>query len=397
VSAVFLDAGQRDRAFVETSVLRLLSVSFGASALILLGLNLPTAIQQWTLLPMWWSVGAIAVLVGPACVLLISGARARPAALQAVCAAHAAAFLILLLTPLALGHKLPDGAGMPWLVHLSMVAAAAASVAWGVRAIVAYNIALQAATFALVFLSSGDPVPGEALGDAIFGALYVTLLGALAFALRRASVRLDRTIESATVEAHTSARAEAMRTARRRVAALIHDRVIVALLAYSNRVGTDATAAAEAKSALQAIDDLDRVELRRDRTPVELAWELQAMTTELDADAAFEYTIASDGPLPAEVAEAIEGATAEALRNSIKHARPGSPVQRQVNVTVTQDLVEVVVLDDGSGFDLAGVAPTRLGVRQGIIARMGAVPNGHAQVTSTPGYGAIVALRWVRR
>ncbi|HEX3680166.1 MAG TPA: ATP-binding protein [Galbitalea sp.] len=368
------------------------------AALILLALNLPTALGQLLLFPAWWMVAASVAVAGPALAVVIIGARARTYALQIICGVQAIVFLVVLLAvPAALlGQRLPTSAGMPWLVQLSMIAGAAAGVAWNFRGVISFNVALQTTVFALVFVSAGDPASGQALGDAVFGVFYVTLLAALAYALRRASVVLDRAVESAVIEARTAAAAEATRTARRRIASLIHDSVIVALLAYSNGTGTEPIADAEARSALEAIANLDSVESPQDCTPIDFAWELQALTTEHDPEAAFVYAIDGNRLIPAEVVEAIGEATVEALRNSIRHAAPSSPIARQVHVTVSDDLIEVVVLDDGQGFDISAVAPSRLGIRYGIIARLQNV-GGSARVSSTAGYGTIVALKWMRR
>ena len=399
MSVLSIETVSGDRSSVSKRVLRVLSLVLEVGLLILLALSIPTAIGQVALFPLWWTVAAFAVTLVPALVLLAVNSRAQPPTLQLICGIQASAYLVVLLAvPVALmGHKLPAASGLPWPVQLSMIAAAAAGVGWGVRRAVAYFVGLQVTVFGLVFVSVGDPSSGATLGDAVFDVFYVALLVVLAFALRRASVLLDLTVESAVIEARASATAEATRTARRRVAALIHDSVIVALLTYSNRTGTDATAVAEARSALEAMANLDKAESPQDSTPVDFAWELQALTTEHDPEAVFDYVVESEIPVPAVVVEAIGEATSEALRNSIQHARVDAPVVRQVRVMVSDDLVEVVVLDDGDGFDLSAVRPARLGIRHGIIARLDAVPGGSARVTSTPGYGTIVALHWTRR
>jgi signal transduction histidine kinase len=382
---------------VAERVLRVLAITLEVAALVLLGLNTPTAISQWTLLPAWWTIFAVVALVAPALALLLVGVWVGHRTLQLICGIQALLFLLVLfLAPLALlGQRLPSATGMPWPVQLSMIAGAAAGVGFGVWRLAAYNVVLQVTVFGLVFVTAGDPGSGQALGDAVFGVFYVTLLSALAFALRRTSVVLDRTVESAVIEARAAATAEATRAARRRVASLIHDSVIVALLAYSNHTGTKATVAAEARSALRAIANLDTVESSQDRAPIAFAWELQALTTEHDPEAAFDYVTDGDTLIPATVAQAIGEATAEALRNSIQHASAGIPPARQVRVTVSDEMVEVVVLDDGRGFDMGTVPPARLGLRHGILARLETV-GGTARVTSAPGYGTIVALTWAR-
>ena len=133
----------------------------------------------------------------------------------------------------------------------------------------------------------------------------------------------------------------------------------------------------------------------QDPTPVELAWHLQALTTELDARIRFDYTADEDVRLPADMAAAIAEAMSEAVRNSIRHGGPPDRVARQVSADLGRDVVRVIVLDDGVGFDPAAVESTRLGIRQGIEHRM-ALVGGRARVLSRPGRGTTVVLDWSR-
>lgn len=55
--------------------------------------------------------------------------------------------------------------------------------------------------------------------------------------------------------------------------------------------------------------------------------------------------------------------------------------------------LQVTVRDAGAGFDPDRVGPGRLGVRRSIIERL-ADQGGQASVTSAPGEGTVVSLRW---
>ncbi len=391
-------AASVDGSYASRRVLQVMSLTLQAAALILLTLNAPTAIAQLPIFPAWWTIFAVTAIAAPATSSLIVGMWRHPRALQLIAGVQAVGFLAVLWTvPLALGmERMPSGSGMPWPVQISVIAGAAAALRWEFRGAVAYGVTLQATVFALVYVGAGDPVPGPAFGDAVFGIFYVTLFTSLALALRRAGAVLDRTVASAVAEARVSAAAEATRAARRRVASMIHDSVIVALLSYSTRIGDHTTAASEARRALAAIRGVDIVQAAPDRSPVDFTYELQALTTEQDSEATFGWELVGDALVPAAVAEALIEATSEALRNSVRHAAPGDSVSREVHLTITQDLVEVVVLDDGHGFDPPAVAQTRLGIRHGIIGRLESVSGGSAQITSRPGYGTVVALRWIR-
>lgn len=387
-----------DRSHASQRVVRVMAVTLEVAALILLSLNLPPLLAEARYLPVWWTVLALLAVAGPACAALILGRWINLRALRYLCGIQASTFLAsLVLIPVALGgERLPMSSGAPWLTDLCVIAGAASAVCWGGRGAIAYGAALQVAVFALVFVSDGDPIPGPSLNDAIFGVFYVTLFTALAVTLRQSGFLLDRTVERAVHESRASATADAVRTAKRRVASLIHDRVIVALLTYGKGAGLDDAAEVEAQRALTAIGSLNRDLPSADRSPTELAWEIQGLTTELDPEAAFDYSIESDESVPPDVAQAITEAASEALRNSIRHARADLPVAREVRVMISNLGVEVLVLDDGEGFEVRDIPPGRLGVRQGIIGRLATVPGGSAMVNSTLDYGTVVALRWAR-
>lgn len=105
-----------------------------------------------------------------------------------------------------------------------------------------------------------------------------------------------------------------------------------------------------------------------------------------------------DGEVPSAVAEAILGATDEAVRNSLKHADPRGEEAVSHRLEIAADGVEVrvVVADDGVGFDPGAVDPRRMGVRRSILDRMSAVPGATASVWSAPGHGTVVEIVWHR-
>ncbi|MFC6090764.1 sensor histidine kinase [Saccharothrix lopnurensis] len=95
--------------------------------------------------------------------------------------------------------------------------------------------------------------------------------------------------------------------------------------------------------------------------------------------------------VPVPVALALVRATREALLNVERHAG----VRRaRVDVAARGSGVEVVVADEGRGFDVAAVSDHRRGVRGSIVERLAAV-GGYAEVTSGPG-GTTVRAGWPR-
>ncbi len=55
---------------------------------------------------------------------------------------------------------------------------------------------------------------------------------------------------------------------------------------------------------------------------------------------------------------------------------------------------ELVVRDDGIGFDAAAVPPARMGIAVSIVGRMRTLPGGDARVDARPGAGTTVTLTW---
>lgn len=92
---------------------------------------------------------------------------------------------------------------------------------------------------------------------------------------------------------------------------------------------------------------------------------------------------------PAEVGEAVAGATREAMSNIVKYA--GSTDDVNLYVESTEAGLEVVVRDHGEGFDPAAVRPGNgFGVTYEAVRRRG----GEVQVRSRPGQGTKVTFRW---
>jgi signal transduction histidine kinase len=374
----------------STRVARLMAVSLGVAGLILLGLAVPTIIGESPMLAPWWTVMNIVLILGASVTVIVSGAIGRPRSTTVSFVLLAAVILFgALMAPFAA----PAGTLTfdPWLNDLTVIGAAAAAAGLPVPAGIAYLVVTLAA-FAGDAMLLAQPALREVLllhhSQSLF---YAALFTALAIASRRAGRMLDDAVRSAVADISTAAAAEARRAQRRRVEALIHDRIIVALLTFGrgDRAADD-RASREASRALQAIEELEDPAPVGDPTVRELAWRLQGMTTELDARIRFDYATGI-GRVPARVASAAEEAMSEAVRNSLRHA--GDRVSRQVSVDVDERRVRVVVLDDGLGFEPTGVEPTRLGISEGIVHRM-ALVGGRAEVVSRRGRGTTVVLEW---
>jgi signal transduction histidine kinase len=103
---------------------------------------------------------------------------------------------------------------------------------------------------------------------------------------------------------------------------------------------------------------------------------------------AIDVVIVGDSELD-EAAEALLGATREALVNAARHAAEPGPIR--VFAEVDDGGIEVFVRDRGPGFELDGVPADRRGVRESIIGRMKRA-GGTAEVGPGAGGGTEVAL-----
>jgi signal transduction histidine kinase len=108
---------------------------------------------------------------------------------------------------------------------------------------------------------------------------------------------------------------------------------------------------------------------------------------------------AGTGPVvPARVIMAISNAAREALSNVATHAGTGeawvsvclTPLEGNAEVPCR---VQVIVRDQGTGFDPARVGRARLGLRRSIAERT-ADCGGQASIWSEPGQGTVVSLSW---
>jgi signal transduction histidine kinase len=94
--------------------------------------------------------------------------------------------------------------------------------------------------------------------------------------------------------------------------------------------------------------------------------------------------------VPAAVAQAFAGATAEALENVARHAGTDSA---SVSLDSDEERVTVTITDTGRGFDPAVVPANRFGLRESISGELARV-DGRARIASTRGEGTTITLEW---
>ena len=97
--------------------------------------------------------------------------------------------------------------------------------------------------------------------------------------------------------------------------------------------------------------------------------------------------------IPAEIAQTITEAALQAMDNAVRHSKAGRIQLRLGSPTLAGLVVEVK--DNGTGFTPERLPKDRLGISASIKARMELI-GGEAQVTSSPGNGTTVLLRWAK-
>ena len=294
--------------------------------------------------------------------------------------------------------SLPLVAGSPWVLGLGVgVAATAAAalprtLAWAVVVLDAFAILIPLAL-------SPRALVDEALNSV--GALVLCLVVVVVVGLSRSTGRRVQGV-SAGVQRHERRAAEAVARAHEQTRhnAFVHDTVLVTLsLAARDEVGLRPRVAVEAIEALRQLslagDMGPGTVMRRASTVAEFVECQRVMAHAADSAIRFSATISGDAHIPAQAQWALGDAATQAVRNSIQHAEVGGhSVHRSVHVHISASRVELVISDDGAGFELAAVPRSRLGVSISIIGRMAGIQGGAAVVHSVPGGGTVVSISW---
>ncbi|NPV06569.1 MAG: GAF domain-containing protein [Anaerolineae bacterium] len=102
-------------------------------------------------------------------------------------------------------------------------------------------------------------------------------------------------------------------------------------------------------------------------------------------------SVEGSGELPAQVRVALYRIAQEALNNVARHSRAGAA---QVRLTFRDEIVDLAIADDGVGFDPRAPGGDHLGLR--IMRERADGIGAHLDVTSSPGRGTEVLVRWPR-
>lgn len=380
----------------ERSSLRLLALGVAVSVVVAALSAFVVADPRGRVVLPGWLVGIILaafgsfVLVGAVSPWLSARGLRRGAALGV---GLFFAALVLFAPATGLFTTAPSGDTLPWAltalggIVVAAVAAGGARLGWS--AILAWVI-LVVTYRALLGGYSLTGLANDA--QAVTGAAALCVIAASALeASRQLDVAAER-VETAMAEQGAS---RGRLAARARVASFVHDEVLAALRGAAEGVPETAEAVRDQARRATAVIESDRGPTDQgatDQGPGDWIEQLRALAEAASADIHIERARREVVPTSA-VADALLIAARQALENSVRHA---GVCVRTVQLRVVNDAISLHIVDDGVGFSPSGVEPGRLGIATSIEGAMRDVAGGVATVTSRPGHGTRVELRWER-
>jgi signal transduction histidine kinase len=216
----------------------------------------------------------------------------------------------------------------------------------------------------------------------------------------------DATLDAAAQAASEQYAVLARNIERREHERLLHDTVLNTLTALARDRAEDPTGAVsrcrqDVALIEDALGDQDRPAAGVSRESGDLADALLAVVADLRGRGLIvhvDFDGEAEPVVPARVTAAVANATREALSNVAAHAGTGEAWVHVRQTTSAADAdapgqVEVIVRDQGAGFDRDRIDQTRLGLRRSIAERI-ADCGGQAAVWSTPGHGVVVRMAW---
>ena len=354
--------------------------------------SLPSLLSQLKDSSPFWLFPSIILLVGGMLFTSVASIVRRAVRLSMV--SFSLVFLAVLISwPFAVTHPSPES---PWLYYLITVATAMAALGFPLVPATAYLV-LVPVCYSII---RAIPVGGgltifRVTLDSLYGFILGGVILIIVVVLRAAATAVDRAQATALEGYSRAVRAHAMEAERVRVDAIVHDSVLTTLL-YAARADTPEAQRLAATMASNAIGHLrDAALVSPDDGSTVRVSALALSTREAIEllEGGFDVTSSRLGTrsMPAAAADAAQSAAVQAAVNSVNHA--GSDVTRSVKMTAWHGGIQIIVSDDGRGFDLQQVPSERLGVRVSIIERMSNV-GGKADIRSAPGQGTTVTIRW---
>jgi two-component sensor histidine kinase len=380
-----------------------LSLSVCIFALLLIGLAVPDLLSELV-----WPLpnGYVLFLVGIPVIIFASMFFKRSRRTFSVMSGTSALMLLMAFVLWQygiIGMDNPVGP-RPWSWGMPGAAIGLAAVAWKRGVTLLYGMVFSGVVLLMPLMPSGSVRSWtESWQDALLAMVTTIAIAAPVAALRDAALRADVAAAMSAESFSKLARVQALGVQRARLDSLTHDTILSAFIVAAQAQEETAAEAARhaARAALNELDALPGTYAGEKAPKVPCS----ALLTQLRAAVAtYGVQIRMRGGLPvqspvipAEAAQALIGATLEAVRNSTIHASRGVPGvdvlifgQEQFRSGIT-----IEISDHGPGFDVKEFPSERMGIRISILRRMHLV-YGDAKVESSPTGGTTVRLTWPR-
>lgn len=284
-----------------------------------------------------------------------------------------------------------------FLYFILTIATITATIGFGPRLGLVYTIVVPG-IYAVIRITppGGAVTPLQAALDSVYAIILGGLIAIIIVVLRRAARAVDSAQQTALSRYSHAVRQHAIEVERVQVDAIVHDSVLTTLLSAARAQTPESTALAGtmAANAIGHLRDAAAVgpDVEGEVGAGVVAGRIADAATTMAGHIAVRASEPGLATMPIPVAEAMYSAAVQAMVNSFQHA--GTTAARWVDVRGTgDDGILIEVGDRGAGFDPLDVPVERLGVRVSIIERV-ASAGGRAEITSRPGGGTIVALRW---
>ena len=382
-------------------VIRILIVSAGIGSVLFSVLGVPSIIEQHSYLNPAFSFIMIAVYCVLPPAMAIAAIGAPIAVLRALAGAHAVASLafVALWVPMMTQPDALVGGGLPWIINTIAVASSLSALALPFLGAWIYMVVITLASGVVRFLTYGNSDFLQAMQDSIM----IFLLSGFMMALIQLTLRAGREQDAAAaIEQDAAALAgqqAALERRRSRYNEATRDEVVAALETASRN-----TPETRDRARASAVLTLRKLESGASMAPLVMTMPLDELdrnlrTAAVAAGISYAFSQGSDDAeleVPIEVGDALLGALTEAMANSNHHGnhRGLRTTVRSVRAARTDTGIEVVMKDDGPGFNPARVGVDRLGMRLNIIERMSAQPGASASIDSVRGRGTTVTLTW---
>lgn len=391
----------REGAGAELRIVRTITLVFAAATLMFLALSIGSLFDQAAfVIPHWQLVAGIAVFGTPLLMAAVSPWSSLHQ-LRILHGAYAAIFATAVLSwvPAFVNGPMPPETA-PWTVGLTALGAVPAAIAWRPTIAWLYLIAESLVIAPIRIIADGGVDVSLAFQFAFF---TITLCAAFT-TVATVAITAGQDVDDATVAARVSSMRAAALTARgeeqAHLDALVHDEVIATIFAAAGAGRSDsASTRAQASRTIAHLSELSDATASVPEL-IHVDYFVQGLAASINetTDAA-EFVVEGTrwDPLPSSIASALIEATVEALRNSVVHAGVGTAVvTRGVSLRVSPEGVEIIISDDGQGFDPAAVPANRLGIVVSILGRVNALPHAHASVWSEPHRGTRVTVGWTQ-